>query len=37
MKRKRLGLISCFAAAALIASPALGEVDKKMHENLTER
>ena len=32
MKTKRLGLISCFAAAALIASPALGEMDKKMHK-----
>src|SRR6266496_553219 len=31
MKTKRLGLISCFAAAALIASPALGEMHK-MHK-----
>jgi hypothetical protein len=29
MKTKRLGLISCFAAAALIASPALGDMHKK--------
>ncbi len=29
MKTKRLGFISCFAAAALIASPALGEMHKK--------
>ncbi|PYJ30889.1 MAG: hypothetical protein DMF24_07265 [Verrucomicrobia bacterium] len=29
MKTKRLGFISCLAAAALIASPALGEKHKK--------
>ena len=29
MKTKRLGLISCFSAAALIASPALGDMHKK--------
>jgi hypothetical protein len=29
MKTKRLGLISCFAAAALIASPALGDMHTK--------
>src|SRR6266567_4061570 len=29
MKTKRLSLISCFAAAALIASPALGDMHKK--------
>ena len=29
MKIRRLGFISCFAAAALIASPALGEMHKR--------
>jgi len=31
MKTKRLFLISCCAAAALIASPAFGEEAQKVH------